>query len=103
MGIGGLGLFEARFDAAQNIGEMGFGNLIEDLSSPTFRSEKAPVLHLAQMFRGHMTGDSAGLRQLTHRVLALEQHLHHPKTVGMGEGLQTLRRLGKAFHRNQFL
>jgi hypothetical protein len=68
---------------------MGLGNPVIHLSSLLRASKKSTALHEPQMFGRHWTRQITRLCQLTDRILTLEQHLHHPQTMRMGERTKT--------------
>ena len=43
--------------------QMALGYLVENPTASTLRREQTAVFHLAEMLRGHVTGDAAGLRR----------------------------------------
>jgi hypothetical protein len=63
--------------------------------------EQTAVPHQDQMLRGNVALNPARLRQLPDRKFALQKHLHHPKSMGMGEGAKALGRFGQGIQGDQ--
>jgi hypothetical protein len=81
------------FDAGHEGCQMGFNDLVVRIPPLFFAVQKTAPLHQSQMLRGHVARNAASLCQFPDRVSALEEHLHHPKPMGMSQGLEAFRGL----------
>ncbi len=71
---------------------------MEDGAASPLSGEESAVVQDPQMLGCHVAGDAAGLGQLAHGVLGLQQHLNDAQSVRMGDGPKALRGL---FHGGQ--
>lgn len=81
---------ELRLDASQNVRQMRLGDRIVDASPVFLRLQQTATLSHPQVFRRHVAGNAARLGQFSDRILALQQHLHHPQAMRMRQRPQAL-------------
>ena len=88
---------EAVFDALKDIFQVGFDDLVVNLSAVAFAGQESASLHEPKVFRGHGGGDLAGLGQFGDRELLGHEHLQHAQAVRVGQDPQAFGGLAKRF------
>jgi hypothetical protein len=88
-------------DAGHYARQMGFNDLVVCLATVFLAGQEATPLHEPQVFGGHVAGDFARLGKFADRVPTLEEHLHHPKPMGMSQRLEAFRCLCQGIQRRE--
>jgi hypothetical protein len=81
--------------ALENIVQAGLRNAVINFAPFAILLEQPAVLQQPQVARRLRAGNIASRGQFAHRVTALQKHLHHPQTMGMGQRFQAFGRLGQ--------